>query len=648
MNFRDNVNKATEILKNINITFDDKLDYPESINDLSNAIKFAVFGSYSVGKSTFINSFVFKERVLPSGIGEITKKTVLFSYSHNLKDLFNKKPFDFNELEKLLKSSTEPLNEVQINNSNLKEYTVVDMPGYGGIAENDLEEIIKKGCNEADAIFFIFDIAKGLSGNDKERSETFISHFLKENSKTQIWIIFNRLDAEEDKTENQICNLIAETLHSLNIISEIEKENLDSYEKLAEKKAFALSAKKSLDGYCQTEIKAGIEKPLSKERANEILEESRMLFFKEKFTISLEKVRIETFVFRLNKNIEYIHNELNIYEKNLDEKIKEKNELEKILSYKFSVKSGEIDFILSTKQKITDELKKIEQFLVYVNDDRRQDDILELKKELLNVYENCLIESISRYQLVGGSSKEQLIEKGIKNANEKAKPTIEKFVEKLVIDFVKNHSCIQNSILTFNEKNSGNQLIALEPINNQANISNENKFSNVTDTMFNEIALEIAGVISSIVAGTIMLFFETRLATLLIPGIGWALASIGLAYSLWSTATLGEKIAEKVKPELKKSLYIGEFPEKLTKTLHEQIIGSYKNKALSVVEITKNDIQILSRLSAKNEDERVLIENEMKESLAERNSDINNYKSKISTVKSKLETLEVLVKTVNF
>jgi predicted GTPase len=296
VNFKNDVIEAANILGNIKSIYGDGLDYPESIENLSKSIKFAVFGTFSVGKSTFINSFVFKDRVLPAGIGETTKKTVLFSYSHGTQNLCNNEPFfNFDELEKLLKNSTKSLNEIHLNNPNLKDYTVVDVPGYGGIQENDLEEIIKKGCDEADAIFFLFDIAKGLSGVDKEKSESFISHFLKANSKTQIWIIFNRLDAEEDKTEKQICNLIAETLHSLQIIDEKEIEELDSYEMLSHKKAFALSAKKSLDGYCGSEIKGGIEKPLSKERVDEILEESRMLFFREKFDSSLENARIETF-----------------------------------------------------------------------------------------------------------------------------------------------------------------------------------------------------------------------------------------------------------------------------------------------------------------------------------------------------------------
>ena len=162
----------------------------------------------------------------------------------------------------------------------------------------------------------------------------------------------------------------------------------------------------------------------------------------------------------------------------------------------------------------------------------------------------------------------------------------------------------------------------MDGINNQANLSSKGELGNLSDTMFNEIAIEIAGVISSIVAGSIMLFFETRLATLLIPGIGWALAGVGVLYSIWSTATIGETIAKKVKPELQKSLYRSEFPVKLTNTLYNQIIENHKIKASNLIDIGKDNIQILSRLSAQNEDEKALIEQEMKSSLLEKNLEI--------------------------
>jgi signal recognition particle receptor subunit beta len=646
MNFKDNINEAANVLKNIQSICGNELNYPESIDDLSKPVKFAVFGSYSVGKSTFINSFVFKGRILPAGIGETTKKTVLFSYSQGSQNLFNEQPFEFKELENFLLNSTKQLNEVYINNSNLKDYTVVDVPGYGGILENDLEEIIKKGCEEANAVFFLFDISKGLSGNDKEKSESFISHFLKADSKTQIWIIFNRLDAEEDKTEQQICNLIAETLCSLKMISENEKKELDSYEKLAEKKAFALSAKKSLDGYCGSEIKGGIEKSLSKEKADEILEESRMLFFREKFVSSLEQTRIETFIFKLNQNIDYICNELTTYEEYLEKKIEEKNQLEQTMTHKVGIKDREIDFIFSTKQKIADDLIQVEKFLDNLNNSQRKNEIEQLKKALLGIYEECLIKSISKYQLVGGPTKEELIEEGIANANKESKPILEKFVEVLILEFVKSHSSLQNHIIAFNEKNPEDMLIVLKNINNLTNIPEKGEFSNLSNTMFNEIAIEIAGVISSIVAGSIMLFFETRLATLLIPGIGWALAGVGLIYSIWSTATIGETIAKKVKPELEKSLYRGEFPEKLTNMLYNQIIENHKIKASNVIDVSKDNIKILSRLSANNEDEKKSIENEMQQSLIERNLDISNRESKISNIKSNVENLKNICKII--
>lgn len=368
MNFKNDVSEATNILGNIKSIYGDGLDYPESIENLSKAIKFAVFGSYSAGKSTFINSFVFKDKILPAMIGETTKKTVLFSYSHGEQNLCNNEPFfDFDELEKLLKNSTKSLNEIHLNNHNLKDYTVVDVPGYGGKEEKELEEIIKKGCDKADAIFFLFDVSKGLSGDDKEKSEKFISHFLQVDSKTQIWIIFNKLDSEDDKTEKQICNLISETLYSLKIIDEKEIEELDTYEKLSHKKAFALSAKKSLDGYCGSEIKGGIEKPLSKERADEILEESRMPFFREKFDSSLENARIETFIFRLNKDVDYIETKISFYENDLNDKIQEKNQLEQTLNHQIGVKEGEIDFVIRTKKNITNDLAKVEDFLISLN-----------------------------------------------------------------------------------------------------------------------------------------------------------------------------------------------------------------------------------------------------------------------------------------
>jgi hypothetical protein len=125
----------------------------------------------------------------------------------------------------------------------------------------------------------------------------------------------------------------------------------------------------------------------------------------------------------------------------------------------------------------------------------------------------------------------------------------------------------------------------------------------------------------------------------LIPGVGWVLGGIGLAYSLWDAAGIGEKIAKKVRPEVHKVLYEGEFPKKLTKILHEQLIDKTKIQTRDVIDVVKSNIQILSRLSAENEDEKKSIENEMQKSLIEKNLDISERKSKISNIKGNLESL---------
>lgn len=645
MDLKSSLNHAVELLNNIKAISNDTFDYPESIDSLAGAIKFAVFGSYSVGKSTFINAFAFKGRVLPANLGETTKKTVLFSYSQSSENLFNGEPFDFDKLEEYLTNSTKPFNEVHIKNEHLKDYTVVDIPGYGGIQENDLEEVIKKGCEQADAIFFVFDISKGLSGDDKEKSKNFISHFLKADSKTQIWIIFNKLDAESDKTEEQICKLISETLCSLELMG--SDNILDSYEKLADKKAFAVSAKKALDGYCHCEIISGEEEAISAEQAEKYLKRSRMPFFKEKFDSSLENARKETFIFRLNKNISYICYELTTYENNLKQKIQQRDDLVRSLSEKADIKQEHIKFIDDTKLNITRDLSGIEDFLVYLDHNQRKVEIEKLKSELLEIYENCLLKSISKYQPIGGDSKEKLVEKGLKNGTTQAMPIMEKFVTNLITKFVNDHEKIQSHISTFNQRYN-NPLIKLENINKQGNYdAKDGKFDNVSNAMFDEIAKEIAAVISAIIAGIVATFFETRLATLLIPGIGWALGAIGLAYSIWSAATIGEQIAKKVKPELRKSLYEGEFPVILTKTLHKQLIENHKVQAQNVIDIAKNNIQILSRMSAQNEDEKRAIENEMKKSLAEKNIEISHQETKISHIKENLEVLTNITTNVH-
>jgi hypothetical protein len=241
--------------------------------------------------------------------------------------------------------------------------------------------------------------------------------------------------------------------------------------------------------------------------------------------------------------------------------------------------------------------------------------------------------------LIGGDSKEELIKKGIENANQQAKPIIEKFVETLIIDFIKSHNTLQNHITIFNQKNSNNKLILLRSIKNQSRLSDDDKFDGVSGAMFDNIAIQIAAVISSIVASAIILFFETRLAAFLIPGVGWVLGGLGIAYSFWSATTIGETIAKKVRPELKNALYEGEFSQKLTSILYEQLIDNQKIESRDVIDVVKSNIQILSRLSAENEDEKKSIENEMQKSLIEKNLDISERQLKISNIKGNLENL---------
>lgn len=641
MNFEENVNKSVSILKEINRICGFDLIYSESIYTILglilDPIKFIVFGSFSVGKSTFINSFVFEDRIIPAGIGEVTKKTFVFSYSDN-SNTFNEKSFEIDELENLIVSASDPKNEVKIHNKKLQKYTVIDIPGYGGLEEDILIDTIANGCDGADAVFFLFDISKGLSGDDIKKSKIFISNFL-ENGTTQIWTIFNRLDAEEDKEEKQICKLISQTLSSLNLISEEEISYLDTYEKLSNKKSFALSSKKSLDGYCKNVIKNGKEKILPEDDAIDYLNDSRMPFFKEKFSSFLDKIRKETFIYKIDRNIKDINEVIKIYTKELSEKKEEQIKEKQNLNSKIDLKSAELDFILSTKKNIDDSLMELESFLAKLDSSHQRNEIEKLKHKILDIYEDCLIKSISEYKIIGGETKEQLIDKGIFYANKISKPIIEKFVEDLILDFVKNHSVIQKDITIFNEKNENNKLILLDGIHNKSNFSGEHGFSDFTSAMFDGIAMEIASMIASVIAAAIALFFETRLAVLLVPGIGWALGAVSLAYSIWGATTIGDKIASKVKPVLHESLHQGEFPENLTKALNLQLIENQKVKVRDVIDVAKINIQRLSRLSAKNDDERKSIELKIQELLEEKQVSIVNMESKISKINEELNEL---------
>ena len=125
-----------------------------------------VFGVNSAGKSTFLNALL-GSKEFKMGLSETTSEITRLTKSKNIKKIPNVKD-EFREYE------------------NLKYFNLFDIPGFGKYFS---EEILKEILEYLDIIFWMIDISKGITKEDKE-----FMQYIK-NSNAKIMVITNKIDA---------------------------------------------------------------------------------------------------------------------------------------------------------------------------------------------------------------------------------------------------------------------------------------------------------------------------------------------------------------------------------------------------------------------------------------------------------------------
>jgi len=196
----------------------------------------SVIGSYSAGKSSFINTLC-KNAILPTDTSKTTSIPTFISKGNN--KIIIAKIKDKHKILKVLELNIDYLETIKqlkkhnlSNNENYRKYidfiiinyagfpyeniTLIDTPGYSG--GNEDYEISKFIIDISDAIIFLFSVEKGsLSDEDLE-----ILEYAK-NQKVDILVIANKIDRNWEE-RRKILNYVKETLKLREI--EIDDKNV--------------------------------------------------------------------------------------------------------------------------------------------------------------------------------------------------------------------------------------------------------------------------------------------------------------------------------------------------------------------------------------------------------------------------------------
>ena len=172
-----------------------------------------VFGVNSAGKSTFLNALL-GEKKFKMGLSETTSEITRLYNSDKIYEIPNVK-------------------DEKANFENLKYFNLFDIPGFGKYFD---EKILKEVLPYLDIVFWIVDISKGITKEDKN----FLNSI--KNLDTQIMIIANKIDVV---TEDELGGGYQAVENEIKKIKEFFKK-----EKLSDNLIgiIPLSAKKALVG----------------------------------------------------------------------------------------------------------------------------------------------------------------------------------------------------------------------------------------------------------------------------------------------------------------------------------------------------------------------------------------------------------------
>ena len=179
----------------------DKLEY-EAFNLLINRIEFekgnsrvevGVIGSFTSGKSTFINS-LFGKSICPMAVKPTTSSITKFYYGDREKITIDNREISYSEYKKLsqhLKKSSKDTETYYIEYAypfdRLNSIVLYDTPGFNNSLNKNDEIITMRALESVDVIFFLIDISKGsIDSSSLER--------LKKLKDKRIYCILNKSD----------------------------------------------------------------------------------------------------------------------------------------------------------------------------------------------------------------------------------------------------------------------------------------------------------------------------------------------------------------------------------------------------------------------------------------------------------------------
>lgn len=206
------------VLEHIPYTIEDRIkklwDLSKKEPDPRASIKIAMVGTFSSGKSSFLNSLLDKDLAAVS-INQATRCQTNFTYGDEFQitDMHTGKTYSENEYKELSKTAQvkqESYYTVAIPDKRLEGIVLMDSPGFDPPKGDDTDaikqdvEISKQAAKEADVCFFLID--KGTIGQDSLE----YLHELNERTKNghpnpiKIYIILNKADLKLESARNDI------------------------------------------------------------------------------------------------------------------------------------------------------------------------------------------------------------------------------------------------------------------------------------------------------------------------------------------------------------------------------------------------------------------------------------------------------------
>ena len=175
-------------------------------------LKVAVVGSFSCGKSTFINS-ILDDDVAPSEITPMTHGITSFIYGE--KELYTADDaiISREEYQAKVQDKEETVKHfiIEYPCPQLKEFEFMDSPGFASVSSNDNKtatedtELSEEAVQRADVVFFLNNITEGtISGDAMERLKAISRNDAAENPHRRIFVVLTWADRKPPKARETI------------------------------------------------------------------------------------------------------------------------------------------------------------------------------------------------------------------------------------------------------------------------------------------------------------------------------------------------------------------------------------------------------------------------------------------------------------